>query len=301
MLLHKTAATVATTASESNLDKAQDGTETREDWKGLHHHHNQGLVVENSSDRTDALSLSTGHEEVPSGSSSLHQEDGAGYYYWQSTLLSWLFLNSRRQHRHFWVPYVMLASSFLSSVGSGITVNYILLYLKDDCGMTPTQVQLLCVWTPISMTVFSMLAHSWSVSMGRVPIMLVLTLVSVALFYVIALLYHPLQDYHHHGMLVLLLVVQTGIGQAVYPLAESLLMDAVPRNQRARWRALQSISEYGWSGAAALGGFLSDRNGGSYQQAFFVSCYVQLFALLVLSLLLFLVPQQPPTLVPPAG
>ncbi|KAL7577299.1 hypothetical protein ACA910_002041 [Epithemia clementina (nom. ined.)] len=195
----------------------------------------------------------------------------------------------------------MLASSFLSSVGSGITVNYILLYLKDDCGMTPTQVQLLCVWTPISMTVFSMLAHSWSVSMGRVPIMLVLTLVSVALFYVIALLYHPLQDYHHHGMLVLLLVVQTGIGQAVYPLAESLLMDAVPRNQRARWRALQSISEYGWSGAAALGGFLSDRNGGSYQQAFFVSCYVQLFALLVLSLLLFLVPQQPPTLVPPAG
>ncbi|KAL7557960.1 hypothetical protein ACA910_020329 [Epithemia clementina (nom. ined.)] len=291
-LLRKTATTVAIiVASESNFEKGKAGTEKSEEMTGLHN--NQGLMAAaDCSDMTDGLSLSAWHE-IPVESLSL-QKDGTGYY-WQSTFLSWLSMMSRR--RHFWVPYVMFASSFISSVGSGVTVNYVPLYFKDDCGMTPTQVQLMYVVTPISMTIFSMLAHSWSVSMGRVPIMLVLTFVSLTLFYVIASLYHSLQD--QQLMLVVLFVVQTGIGQAVHPLAESLLMDAVPRNQRARWRTLQSISEYGWSGAAVLGGFLSDRDGGSYQQAFFVSCYVQIFALLVLSMLLFLVPQHIPTVVPP--
>ena len=195
-------------------------------------------------------------------------------------------LSPAKDSRLRWVPYVMFASSFISSAGSGMTVKYIPLYFKDDCGMAPSQVQMMYVFTPISMTVVSAAGYFISRAIGRVPTMLIYSLVSVSLFYVIATFYHPLED--QHFLLALLFVLQSGIGDAVYPLAESLLMDAVPRNQRARWRALQSMAEYGWSGSAGLGGIISDRGG--YQQAFFVSCYIELFAIFLFSFLLFLVP-----------
>jgi hypothetical protein len=36
-----------------------------------------------------------------------------------------------------------------------------------------------------------------------------------------------------------------------YPLEESILMDFVPSDTRARWKSLDSISVFGWCGAAA--------------------------------------------------
>jgi len=34
-------------------------------------------------------------------------------------------------------------------------------------------------------------------------------------------------------------------------------MDAVPRNRRGFWKSLESVSSFGWSGSAFIGGMIS--------------------------------------------
>jgi hypothetical protein len=41
----------------------------------------------------------------------------------------------------------------------------------------------------------------------------------------------------------------------------SILMDAVSKEERARWNALETVTAVGWSGSALLGGFLADKYG----------------------------------------
>ena len=46
-----------------------------------------------------------------------------------------------------------------------------------------------------------------------------------------------------------------------YPVEESILMDYVPKNTRARWKSLESVSQFGWCGSALAGGLLADKYG----------------------------------------
>ena len=50
-------------------------------------------------------------------------------------------------------------------------------------------------------------------------------------------------------------------------------MDFVPKKERARWKALESVSAFGWCGSAALGGYLGDKHGFvSVQSVFILFC-----------------------------
>ena len=64
-------------------------------------------------------------------------------------------------------------------------------------------------------------------------------------------------------------------------------MDAVPKNQRARWNSLESITRMTWSGSAFLGGFLTDRFG--FRVCFLITAIVYSCATLPLLLLVPLV------------
>ena len=57
-------------------------------------------------------------------------------------------------------------------------------------------------------------------------------------------------------------------------------MDNVPSNQRARWKALESIASFGWTGSALVGGLLSDEH--SYQFTFSITATMQLCGCLLL-------------------
>jgi MFS family permease len=74
--------------------------------------------------------------------------------------------------------------------------------------------------------------------------------------------------------IVIIWWLRTGIMNAVYPLLESILMDVVPSNQRARWKSLESIAAVGWTGSALVGGILSDSH--SYQFTFVITATMQL-------------------------
>merc|ERR1711988_1982131 len=53
------------------------------------------------------------------------------------------------------------------------------------------------------------------------------------------------------------------------PLKKSILMDFSRRQERGGWNAVDSITRFGWSGSAVVGGFIIDAYG--YSLAFLVT------------------------------
>ena len=84
-------------------------------------------------------------------------------------------------------------------------------------------------------------------------------------------------------------MLRTALMNCTYPLSASLMMDSVPKNQRARWQSLGSISRFGWCGSAALGGVLADRYG--YASTFLVTAGMQASGIVVQLALLPIVPR----------
>jgi MFS family permease len=200
------------------------------------------------------------------------------------------------QTRRRWIPYILLMSGTIMAIGSGMTVKFFPLFFKDQVGMSPTQVQIIYVLVPIVMAIFSGLGTSVASWFGRVQTSLVLQLTGVACL-VTMVAFQPYLDGEHHNtsnthkiLLVLIYVLRTALMNAPYPLQESILMDFVPKHERARWKSLESISAFGWCGSAALGGYLSDKY--DYTVTFFITACIQLIGTLSLVLLLPLVPSR---------
>ena len=205
--------------------------------------------------------------------------------------------------KKFIIPYVLFASSLISSLGSGASVKYFPLFFKE-VGFGSAAVQGIFLVVPVSISCFSFLAQEAGKRYGRVETTVVSILIGVSLLFLMTVLSHNLQkadhvDFSHvtqnldlsasslwdsHPYKAMLIVVvylfRTGIINSCYPLLESILMDNVPSNQRARWKSLESIASFGWTGSALLGGILSDEH--SYQFTFALTAWMQLASGLVL-------------------
>ena len=97
---------------------------------------------------------------------------------------------------------------------------------------------------------------------------------------------------------VALYILRTALMNCTYPVEESILMDYVPKNTRARWKSLESVSQFGWCGSALAGGLLADRYG--YARTFAITIVLQASGVLCYSRLLGVVarekaPEEPPT------
>jgi len=190
--------------------------------------------------------------------------------------------------RQKWIPYIVFAASVVMSIGSGMTVKFFPLFFKDEVGMSPTEVQIVYVIVPIVMVMCSGLGTSLSSWFGRVQTTLLLEISGVSCLYVMVFFKGYLDT--HPFVLVPIYVARTALMNSPYPLQESILMDFVPKDERARWKSLESISQFGWCGSAALGGFFSDR--WDYTFTFFITAIIQTMGILTFSLLLPLVPRR---------
>ena len=72
------------------------------------------------------------------------------------------------------------------------------------------------------------------------------------------------------------------------PIKKGILMDYVPKKTRARWNSFDSVTRFGWSGSAVLGGYIIDRWG--YGYSFLATAICQGISALVLLLLLPILP-----------
>jgi len=210
---------------------------------------------------------------------------------------------------HVWlVPYILFASSLCFALGSGMTVKFFPLFFKNDCGLSPIGVQGVYAAMPPLMAAMSGVGTWVSKGLGRVQTMVAIKVVGVSLLVSMALLkdwVNPSGDHAESGsgeappphihvgravVMVIIYLVRTGLMNCTYPLEESILMDYVPKNTRARWKALDSVGVFGWCGSAAIGGYLADVNG--YAFTFLITAAVQYLATALQASLIFIVPRR---------
>mmetsp|Transcript_31486 Transcript_31486/g.37502 ORF Transcript_31486/g.37502 Transcript_31486/m.37502 type:complete len:554 (-) Transcript_31486:112-1773(-) len=189
--------------------------------------------------------------------------------------------------RQKWIPYIMFTSNLIFAIGSGMTVKFFPLFFKDEVGMTPTEVQFIYVLAPIALVLSSGLGTSLSKILGRVQTTLVLYIAGLLCLLSMIIFKNYLDS--HPFALVPIYILRTAFMNGSYPLQESILMDFVPKNERARWKSLESVAVFGWCGSAALGGIISDKS--DYTHTFLATVIIQSFGLIFFSLLLPLVPR----------
>jgi len=194
--------------------------------------------------------------------------------------------DSRMKERRKWIPYIMFASNLIFAIGSGMTVKFFPLFFKDVVGMSPTEVQCVYLIVPIGLAIFSGLGTSLAKIIGRVQTSLTLQLAGILCLLFMAIFNDYLDK--HPFILVPIYILRTVFMNGSYPLQESILMDFIPKNERARWKSLESVAQFGWCGSAALGGIISDSS--DYTHTFFATVIIQSCGMLVYALLLPLVP-----------
>jgi len=90
-------------------------------------------------------------------------------------------------------------------------------------------------------------------------------------------------------LMVAIYLMRTTLMNCTYPIEEAVLMDYVPPGTRARWKALDSISSFGWCGSAAIGGLIADAY--DYSTTFLITAALQGAGVAVCALLFFVIPR----------
>jgi len=179
------------------------------------------------------------------------------------------------------IPYFLFVSSLVVSLGSGASVKYFPLFFKE-LGFSSAAVQGIFVMVPMSIASFSFVAQRVSTRLGRIETTVLFDIVGTSLLFLMTWLS---RDENHLDMankylIVVVYVLRTGIMNSSYPLLQSILMDNVPSNRRARWKSLESIAAFGWTGSALVGGILADDH--SYRFTFAMTAALQLFGAFLL-------------------
>lgn len=192
------------------------------------------------------------------------------------------------QTRQTWIPYIIFVQDVIFAIGSGMTIKFFPLFFKDEVGMSPSQVQVIFFAVPVVMVICSTLSSKIAAAgLGRVQTQLLSRLMGVFFLYAMVFFKTYLDD--HPFLLVPVYIMRTSLMNACYPLQESILMDFVPKEVRARWKSLDAVSAFGWCGSAAFGGWLADKY--DYTYTFFLTAILQTMGLAVWALLLPLVPR----------
>lgn len=201
-----------------------------------------------------------------------------------------VLLSSRTplQKRQEWIPYIVFFSGLISALGNGMTVKFFPLFFKDEVGMSPSQVQVIYMLVPLVMVVLGFLCTKIAgTGVGRVQTAALYNLGAISLLLTMVFFKKYLEL--HPRFLVPIYVIRTGLMNSTYPLCESILMDYVPKDQRGRWKSLDSVAIFGWCGSAALGGWVADKY--DYTHTFFLTAIFEIVSTGVWCLLLPLVPR----------
>ena len=179
------------------------------------------------------------------------------------------------------IPYFLFLSSLIVSLGSGASVKYFPLFFKE-LGFSSASVQGIFVLVPVSIVSWSFVAQRVSTYLGRIETTVLFDIAGTSLLFFMTWLSRDEDhlDMANKYLITVVYVLRTGIMNSSYPLLQSILMDNVPSNRRARWNSLESIASFGWTGSALVGGILADKY--SYRFTFAITAALQLFGAFLL-------------------
>ena len=182
----------------------------------------------------------------------------------------------------------------IGGIASGMTIRFFPLFFKNEVGLSPGQTNTVTIATTLVMAMTSLSLQRLSQRAGRMPVIVASKILGISLLFIMAG-FRSL--WTEKVGITLIYIVRTAAMNATTPLHKSILMDATPRSRRGRWSAADSITAFGWSGSALLGGVLLDEHG--YGSTFYITAGMQAMGCLPLVGLLYLV--QDHSAAPPAA
>jgi MFS family permease len=158
----------------------------------------------------------------------------------------------------------------LGSLASGMTVRFFPLFFKEETGLSPASVNAVMITTTLSMAIASYSAQSLSKKYSRIYVICTSKCIGILLLFVMA----TWKDmWTVRSLIIPIYVVRTVLMNCTAPLHKSILMDYTPRSSRGIWNAADSVTAFGWSGSALVGGIIADQYG--YGASFIVTAAMQ--------------------------
>ncbi len=189
-----------------------------------------------------------------------------------------------------YVPHVIIGSDLVSGFGSGMTVKFFPLFFSQKLKLSPISTNTIYIIVPLFMTCASLVAQKLSRRYGRIQVsMLYAYIGAVALvgMWILGRLADDDWTQWSLGEVLPLYFISTA-QHCVRPLKKSILMDFIKQGQRGRWNSLDSVTRFGWSGSAVVGGWVVDHF--NYGWSFLITAVIQTAAASMLLMLVRAVP-----------
>ncbi|CAM9535324.1 unnamed protein product [Phaeothamnion confervicola] len=152
------------------------------------------------------------------------------------------------------VPIGVAASDVLSGLASGMSIKFFPIFFMENVGLLPVTVSAIYAVAPLATGLVSLMAgRTAAAARRRGGIVIATKVVGISLLVALCVLCR-LQA--APWMLVSVFLVRTALMNCSKPLTRAIIMDCVPKRQRARWSAIESVNRASWAGSAVVGGIL---------------------------------------------
>jgi hypothetical protein len=190
---------------------------------------------------------------------------------------SWHLCGSKWMLHANFVPLVVAFTDITTSFAAGMSVRYFPIFFMKTLLLRPIHVQILYIVAPFGQIIMAHYAQKAGDRYGRAQTTFFFKLLGVALLFgmIFSYAYIAAEDMtilHRVGICVLY-TLRTIFMNCTQGLTRSILMEAVPKEQRAKWSSLESLSTASWAASAYIGGILVARH--SISLNFYVTAILQ--------------------------
>lgn len=186
-----------------------------------------------------------------------------------------------------WIPAIAAVSDCIAGLASGMTIKFFPLFFENESNLHPITVNIIYTITPLGIVLFSLIAQKISTVFGRIQVVILFRVVGISLLVIMGSMKSSWTLPH---VIIPIYIARTMFMNCTSALSKSVLMDFVSKSNRGKWNSFESITSFGWSGSAVIGGILTDKYG--YGVTFFATAGMQALSVLVYTALLPLVPSQ---------
>jgi len=171
------------------------------------------------------------------------------------------------------IAATVVCSDLVAKLGSGCTIKFVPLYFLERCHMTPITVNAVSALGPLGAAAMAIAVQKMSRRVGRVEITWITKVLGAVSLAGIAFI-------DTNWLIIALYLGRVCLMNCSTGLTKSVLNDYVPKSERARWNSFEAVNMFGWSGSAAVGGFIIERYG--YSIMFVITACMQIFAATIL-------------------
>jgi MFS family permease len=151
------------------------------------------------------------------------------------------------------IPVLLASGDLMSGLASGMSIRYFSIFFVNNLRLNPVLVQVIYILAPILQAMLMKISQLLAVRFGRLHVAVTHKYIGISFMF---LMIGAHMAKFPTWVVCLVYVIRTAFMNSTSALTRSMLMDHVPKQERGKWSALESVNMFSWSGSAALGGVL---------------------------------------------